>query len=219
MAERLRGKKIGILLESDFYEHEIFYYQFRFPEEGAELHFLTRLWGQPALTFKGHEYHVPFECRESFEGMSDAELRSYAAIIVPSAMVSDRLRYTEDVNKLPPACEFMKRAFAEPSIVKGIICHGMWLIAPVPELVRGRRVVAHNNLHGDVKNMGAIYTDQDVVVAGDLVTGRTGGHCHLFARTIIDLIAERAESDPAPPRSPVSSEASGVPQQLGRAVG
>ena len=37
------------------------------PEEGAELHFLTKLWGQPSLTFRGHEYHAPFECRESFE--------------------------------------------------------------------------------------------------------------------------------------------------------
>ena len=46
----------------------------------------------------------------------------------------------------------------------------MWLVAPMPELVRGRPVVAHNNLHGDVVNMGAIYTDQDVVVDGDLVT-------------------------------------------------
>jgi protease I len=191
MAERLRGKKIGILIESDFYEHEIFYYQLRFPEEGAEVHFLTRLWGQPSITFKGHEYHIPFECRETFEGMSDEELRSYSAIIVPSAMVSDRLRYTEDVNKLPPAVEFMRRAFAEPNILKGVICHGMWLMAPMPELIRGRNVVAHNNLHGDVKNMGAIYTDQDVVVDGDLVTGRTGGHCHLFARQIIEMLAER----------------------------
>jgi len=191
MAERLRGKKIGILIEGDFYEHEIFYYQFRFPEEGAELHFLTRLWGQPSLTFKGHEYHIPFECNESFEDMSDAELRSYDAIIVPSAMVSDRLRYTEDINKLPPACVFLQRAFAEPSILKGIICHGMWLMAPIPELVRGRNVVAHNNLYGDVKNMGAIHTDEDVVVDGDLVTGRTGGHCHLFARKIIDILSER----------------------------
>jgi protease I len=191
MAERLRGKKIGILIESDFYEHEIFYYQLRFPEEGAELHFLTRLWGQPSITFKGHEYQIPFECSETFEGMSDEELRSYSAIIVPSAMVSDRLRYTEDVSKLPPAVEFMQRAFAEPSIVKGVICHGMWLMAPAPELIRGRNVVAHNNLHGDVKNMGGVYTDQDVVVDGDLVTGRTGGHCHLFARQIIEILAER----------------------------
>jgi protease I len=134
---------------------------------------------------------VPFEASESFEDMSDEELRSYAAIIVPSAMVSDRLRYTDDIKKLPPATEFLRRAFAEKGIVKGIICHGMWLVAPLPELVAGRPVVAHNNLLGDVKNMGAVYVDQDVVIDDDLVTGRTGGHCHQFARAIIDLLVER----------------------------
>jgi len=188
---RLQGKKIGVLIEGDFYEKEIFYYEHRFPEDGIELHFLSRLWGQPSLTFLGHEYRAPFVCFESFENMSDDELRSYDAIIVPSGMVSDRLRYTEDVNKLPPATVFIQRAFAEKSIIKGIICHGMWLLAPVPELVRGRPVVVHNNLHGDAVNMGALYTDQDVVVDGDLVTGRTGGHCHLFARQIIDMLAAR----------------------------
>jgi protease I len=188
---RLKGHKIGVLIESDFYEKEIFYYEHRFPEEGAELHFLTRLWGQPYITFKGHEEHYPFECRESFENMTDEELRSYSAIIVPSGIVSDRLRYTEDVAKMPPAVEFLRRAFAEKDIVKGIICHGMWLVSPIAETVRGRRVTAHNNLLGDVKNYGATYVDQDVVVDGDLVTGRTGGHCHLFARKIIDILAER----------------------------
>ena len=187
---RLKGKKIGILIESDFYEHEIWYYSYRFPEEGADLHFMTRLWGQPSLTFKGHEYHVPFECHESFEDMDDETLQSFDAIIIPSAMVSDRLRYTEDVHQLPPATVFMQRAFAEKRVLKGIICHGMWLVSPTPELVRGRHVTCHNNLMGDVKNMGAIYTDEDVVVDGDLVTGRTGGHAHLFARRIIDLLAE-----------------------------
>ncbi|MBK7201611.1 MAG: DJ-1/PfpI family protein [Anaerolineae bacterium] len=188
---RLQGKKIGVLIEGDFYEKEIFYYEHRFPEEGVELHFLSRLWGQPSLTFLGHEYRAPFVCFESFENMSDEELRSYSAIIVPSGMVSDRLRYTDDVTKLPPATAFIQRAFAEKDVLKGIICHGMWLLALVPELVRGRPVVVHNNLVGDARNMGAIYTDQDVVVDGDLVTGRTGGHCHQFARQIIDLLAER----------------------------
>ena len=187
----LHGKKIAILIESDFYEKEIFYYAQRFAEEGIELHWLSRLWGQPSLTFHGHEYKVPFVCHESFESMSDAELRSYAAIIVPSAFVSDRLRYTEDLQKLPPAVEFMQRAFAEPSILKGIICHGMWLVSRTPELVRGRPVVAHPNLYGDVVNMGPVYTDQDVVVDGDLITARTGGHCHLFARQIIEMLAVR----------------------------
>jgi protease I len=188
---KLQGKKIAVLIESDFYEKEIFYYEHRFPEEGLELHFLTRLWGQTSLTFAGHEYKAPFSASESFEGMSDEQLRSFAAIIVPSGMVSDRLRYTDDVNKLAPATEFVRRAFAEKSVLKGIICHGMWLIAPTPELVRGRPVTCHNNLVGDVRNMGAIYTDQDVVVDGDLITGRTGGHCHLFARQIIETLSAR----------------------------
>ena len=185
---KLMSKKVAILIESDFYEPEIWYYQMRFPEEGAEIHFLTRLWGQPSLTFKGHEYQVPFECQESFEGMNDETLRSYSAIIVPAGMVADRLRYTEDINKISPAVEFLKRAFAEKGIIKGIICHGMWLIAPAPELVKGRKVVVHNNLLGDAKNMGVVYVDEDVVVDDDLVTARTGGHCNLFAKKIIELI-------------------------------
>jgi protease I len=190
----LQGKKIGILIEGDYYEPEIWYYKHRFAEEEIDLHFLSRMWGQTSAVmtagFKGHEYKIPFDgFVESFEGMDDVTLRSYSAIIVPAGMVSDRLRYTEDIHKLPPATEFIKRAFSEKSILKGIICHGMWLVAPAPELVRGRKVVVHNNLIGDARNMGAIYTDQDVVVDGDLVTGRTGGHCHLFARTIIDMLA------------------------------
>ncbi len=192
MAQKLKGKKIGILMESDFAEYEIFFYQHRFPEEGAELHFLTRLWGQPSLTFTGHEWKVPFQVNESFENMDDATLRSYSAIIVPGGQLADRLRYTEDIRKLAPATEFIKRAFAEKSILKGINCHGMWLVSPVPELVRGRNVVGHINLLGDIRNMGAIYcNDQDVVVDGDLVTGRSAGHCGPFAHQIIEMLADR----------------------------
>lgn len=188
---KLQGKKIGVLFEGDFYENEIFYYKYRFPEEGAEIHFLTRLWGQDTITFYGHEFKAPMECNESFEDMSDQELREYDAIIVPSGMVADRLRYTEDINKLPPATEFLRRAFAEPGIIKGIICHGLWLVAPLPELVQGRPLVCHNNLLGDAKAYGAQYTDRDVVVDNDLVTGRSGGHAHLFAAKIIELLATK----------------------------
>jgi protease I len=187
---RLQGKKIAILIESDFYEKEIFYYEHRFAEEGIEVHWLSRLWGQAGLTFYGKELKAPFYCSESFEGISDDELRTYSAVIVPSAFVSDRLRYSEELAKLPPATQFVGRAFAEPAVLKGVICHGMWLISRTPELVAGRKVVAHPNLYGDVCNMGATYVDQDVVVDGDLVTARTGGHCHQFARTIIDMLAE-----------------------------
>lgn len=192
MEPRLTGHKIAILLESDFYEPEIFYYQHRFAEEGADLHFLSRLWGQDILTCKGHEYNAVLTCHESVEGVEDATLRSYSALIVPSGMVADRLRYSEDLTRLPPATALLARAFAEPTIVKGLICHGLWLVAAAPEPIRGRPVTAHNNLFGDVHNMGARYTDQDVVVDGDLITARTGQHCHAFARAIIDTLASRS---------------------------
>jgi protease I len=186
---RLLGKKIGILIESDFFENEIFYYDFRFAEEGADVHFLSRLWGNPSITFQGHEFRAPFTSRESLENMTDTELATFSAIIVPSGMVADRLRYTEDLSKLPPATTFLKRVFANKNILKGIICHGLWLVAPATELVRGRRLVCHNNLHGDAIAYGATYVDQDVVVDDDLVTARTGKHCHLFAKQIIEMLA------------------------------
>jgi protease I len=187
----LQGKKIGILIESDFYEKEVFYYQFRFPEEGIEVHFLTRLWGQERLIFTGHDYKIPFECSESFENMTDEELNTYDVMIVPSGMVSDRLRYTEDVYEIPPASAFMKRVFQNKSIIKGIICHGMWIMAPICEVIQGRKAVVHNNLIGDAKTYGLNYINEDVVVDDNLVTARTGGHCHLFAKKIIEILKEK----------------------------
>jgi protease I len=191
MNQLLAGLKVAVLIESDYYENEIHYYQHRFPEEGVELHFLTRLWGQPSITFTGHEYRAPLVATESFEGLTDDDIRSYAAVIVPSGIVADRLRYTEDVTKVPPATEFLARAFAQPSVLKGIICHGLWLTAPRTDLVRGRRLTCHNNLIGDARAYGADYVDADVVTDGDLITARTGGHCHLLARTLIDTLAAR----------------------------
>ena len=119
------------------------------------MHFLTRLWGQERLTFAGHEWKVPFEVDESFEDMDDddaalATTRSSSRRAwSPTGSATPRTS-----SKLPPATEFLQRAFAEPAILKGIICHGMWLVAPVPELVRGRPVVVHNNLLGDVREHG-----------------------------------------------------------------
>lgn len=187
----MAAPKIAILIESDFYEHEIWYYHFRFLEAGYQADFVTRLWGNERLTFKGHEYHAPFECAGDLEALDDATLATYAALIVPSGMVSDRLRYTEDLSKVPPASALLKRAFANPNLLKGMICHSLWLAAPVVEVVRGRKLTCHPNLYGDALAYGANFVDQDVVVDGDLVTARTGGHAHLLASTLIARIEAR----------------------------
>lgn len=187
----LFGRTIAILMESDYVEPEVDYYRRRFAEEGAHVEFLTRLWGQDSLTFTGHEHGLPFTVDQDLETVTDDRLRSLDALIVPSGMVSDRLRYAESAGDTAPAVSLLRRAFHEPSVLKGIICHGMWLVSPIAEVVKGRPVTCHNNLISDVLNMGARYTDQDVVVSADLVTGRSAEHCHLFARTIVDLLAAR----------------------------
>jgi protease I len=183
-----KDKKIGILLENRFLDYEISYYQHRFAEDGLQVDFLTRLWGQPQLTFKGLELGMQVTVDKSFEAMSDAELRSYGAIIVPSGYVADMLRYAENPGDLPPAVDFMRRAMAEKEILKGCICHSLWIFDHSPETIRGRKVTCHNNIIGSVRNAGALYVDQDLVVDGDLVTARTGGMFARFARTIIDLV-------------------------------
>ena len=193
MAEggRLSGRTIAILMESDYVEPELDYYLRRFAEEGARVELLTRLWGQTSLTFTGHEHQLPYTVDGDLEAVDDERLAGLDALIVPSGMVSDRLRYSERVDTLAPAVRLLRRAFEVPTMLKGIICHGMWLVSPIPEAVRDRPVTCHNNLISDVRNMGARYTDQEVVVNGDLVTARCADHCHLFARTIIDLLAAR----------------------------
>jgi protease I len=182
------GPKIAILIESDFYEHEIWYYHYRFLEAGYDAQFVTRLWGNNAITFQGHEYHAPFVCRGDLEKLDDETLDEYAALIVPSGIVSDRLRYTDDLAQLPPACELLKRAFAKPNLLKGLICHALWLAAPIDDVIKGRRLTCHPNLHGDALAYGAEFVDEDLVVDGDLVTARTGSHAHLLASTLIKMI-------------------------------
>lgn len=221
----LAGRTIAILMESDYVEPEVAYYQRRFAEEGARVEFLTRLWGQPSLTFHGHEYQAPFTVEGDLEAVDAERLAELDALIVPAGMVSDRLRYTEDVNEQAPAVRLLRAAFENRKLLKGVICHGMWLVAPIPEVVQGRRVTCHNNLISDVRNMGAVYTDQKVVVDQDLVTARTADDCHLFARMIIDLIVARDSvrrhaPQPAPQPVPVvaadDAAANGqTPRELG----
>ena len=56
---RLTGKKVAVLMESDFYEHEIFYYQSRFPEEGAGAPFPDALVGSTVAHLHGPRVQGP----------------------------------------------------------------------------------------------------------------------------------------------------------------
>jgi len=59
------------------------------------------------------------------------------------------------------------------------------LLAPATELIKGRKLVCHNNLLGDAKAYGAVYVNNDVVIDNDLITARSGDYAHLLAKEII----------------------------------
>ncbi|ACZ31875.1 ThiJ/PfpI domain protein [Xylanimonas cellulosilytica DSM 15894] len=181
--------KVAVLLENRFLDQEIVYYQHRFAEAGIDVDFLTRLWGQPSLTFTGLELGLKVEVDKSFENLDDDALDEYGAVIVPSGYVADQLLYAEKPGDLSPAAQLVQRLMGRPHILKAAICHSLWLWTPIPQHLNGRRVTCHNNVVGSVTNTGAVYTDQDIVVDGDLVTARTGGMFAGLAKTVIERLA------------------------------
>lgn len=193
---RLVKKRIGILMENDYVEEEISYLARRFAEEGAQVELLTRLWGQESLMFSGHGKDSRMRVDGDLEALGYHELTQLSALVVPGGMVADRLRYSDEVESPAPAVRLMRRAFGVPTLLKAFSCHGLLLMSAARDLLDGRPVTCHNNLVADVRNMGAVYRDQDVVRDGDLITSRAVEHCHLLARTVIEAI-DRPAARPA----------------------
>ena len=88
-----------------------------------------------------------------------------------------------------PAVQFFAEAMSNPNIIKGFLCHGLWILTPVPDLLKGRHVICHEVVLADIKNAGAVYvpSPNNIVVDGDMVTGRSGHDVHAF----IDAIAQQ----------------------------
>lgn len=181
-------KKIGILLENRFIDQEIIYYTNRFKEDGYEVVYLTRLWGQKSLSFKGMELGMNLEVANSFEELSDYDLKEYAAFIMPAGYVADYLLYSDVPKQKSPAVNFIEKIMKDKSILKGFICHSLWIAGPSKEVFEGRNVTCHNNIISHVENTGMIYNDKDIFIDNDLITARTGGHFSIFAKAILEAI-------------------------------
>lgn len=195
----LGGNKIAILVESEFIPEEIKSYQKRFSELNATVHFMSRLWGQSSVCFYSdtEQGKIPetLEVKIDFE---DVDVNDYAAVIMGANYTSVRLRYFEPPSGSPissnqvrtsPAVQFYAKAMANPRIVKGALCHGLWIMTPMPELLKERKVICHEVVLADIINAGATYlsSPSGVVVDGDLVTGRSKNEVEPF----IDAISER----------------------------
>ena len=146
------------------------------------------------LTFAGHEWKVPFEvATRASRTSTTTTLRAYAAVIVPSGMVSDRLRYTEDVAKLPPATEFLERAFAEPrNAARGssaTACGSSRRARARPRPAGRRSQQPARRREATWARSTSTRTSSSTATSSP---ARTGGHCHLFARKIIELLEQGA---------------------------
>jgi putative intracellular protease/amidase len=188
MASQLNGK-IGILIEAHFDETEFRRFNEFFPAHGYELEYITRLWGQHSLTFKGNDFTSEVTVSKD---IADVNLDDYKAIILIGGYAMDRLRYQENPrarqpNKAP-AVEFLRKAvqaMENGQLKIGTICHSLWLFCAAPATLADRRVTCAHNIMGDVQNAGGILIydgDQliDTYVDGGLITGRHPGVVEAF---------------------------------------
>jgi protease I len=193
----LEGKKIAVLLETEFIPEEIAAYQNRFPELGATVHFMSNLWRNPSVCFVS-DVDRPGESPEYLDitiDFQNVDVNEYAAVIMAANYTSVRLRYFQPPEgqticpeqvRTAPAVQFFAKAMANPKIIKGFLCHGLWILTPMPELLQGRRVICHEVVLADIANAGAIYvpSPNNIVVDGDVVTGRSGQDVYAFIEAI-----------------------------------
>ncbi|MEO5370279.1 MAG: hypothetical protein H7833_09450 [Magnetococcus sp. DMHC-1] len=200
----LRGKKIAVLVETEYVPSEIATYKSRFESYGAEVHIMSRLWGQPKATFVSDVDHVggQLETLEVTIDFQNVHVEDYAAIIQAANYTSVRLRWLDDRDyphpappqagdsRHAPAVQFMYQAMRNPRIIKGFPCHGLWILTPVPETLAGRRVICNRVLLPDVVNAGGVYTTSPsgVVVDADIVTDDSASRSPEFVDAIRDQI-------------------------------
>jgi protease I len=126
----------------------------------------------------------------------------YDAVIMAANYCSVRLREIPpmgslgscDLTRTAPAVQFYGKAMKNKKIVKGAMCHALWILTPMPELLKGRRVICHTVILADVCNAGAVFVpdEKEVVVDDDLVTARSAANLKAYVDAIVKCMRERS---------------------------
>lgn len=186
--------KIGVLIEAHFDETEFRRFNEVFPAYGYQVEYLTYLWGQDKLTFKGNDFTQEVTVTRD---INDVDLANYKAIILIGGYAMDRLRYQEHPKpgqpNQAPAVQFLRKAVErmdDGQLKIGTICHSLWLFCAAPETLEGRKVTCAHNIMGDVQNAnGTLVFDSDQLidtyVDGNLITGRHPGVVEAFMQIFL----------------------------------
>ena len=117
------------------------------------------------------------------EVVADADPMSYDALVLPGGVANpDALRTDED------AVAFV-RAFFEQAKPVAAICHAPWTLIEA-DVVKGRRLTSWPSLQTDLRNAGAEWVDEEVVVDQGLVTSRNPDDLEAFCAKAVEEICE-----------------------------
>jgi protease I len=115
--------------------------------------------------------------------VADANPSDYDGLVLPGGVANpDALRLDED------AVGFV-RSFVEAGRPVAAICHAPWTLVEA-DVVRGKRLTSWPSLQTDLRNAGAEWVDEEVVVDGALVTSRKPDDLPAFNKAMVRLFAD-----------------------------
>lgn len=118
----------------------------------------------------------------------EADASEYDALVLPGGVVNaDHLRMDE-------ASVTFAKAFFEQHKPVGAICHAAWTLIE-GGVVDGRTMTSYPSLKTDLRNAGATWVDEEVVVDAGLVTSRTPDDLPAFNAKVIEETAEGKHAD------------------------
>ncbi|MBV8703643.1 MAG: type 1 glutamine amidotransferase [Acetobacteraceae bacterium] len=177
-SETLNGLKVAILVTDGFEQVEMTEPRKALDQAGAETQLVSPKDGQVKawkFTEWGDEFPVDVP-------LAQAHPDDFDALLLPGGVINpDKLR------TLPEAVAFAK-AFFDAGKPVASICHGPWTIIEAGA-ARGRRLTSWPSLKTDLKNAGAEWVDQEVVVDQGLVTSRKPDDIPAFNPEVIKLFA------------------------------
>lgn len=163
-----------LALVGDIYEDlELWYPKLRLEEEGWRV----TLAGPAADTVYAGKHGYPCE---SDAAIADIRADDYAALLVPGGFMPDKLRRD-------PAVLGLVRDFDAARKPIAFICHAGWILISAG-ILKGRRATSTPGIKDDMRNAGAIWSDEPLVVDGNLISSRTPVDLPAFARALVEAI-------------------------------
>src|SRR3954453_21083553 len=179
MAGELDGMKVAVLATDGVEQVELDRPGQALEGAGAEPELVSF---EPG-TIQAFEHIDKGETRKVDATLGDADPDEYAALVLPGGVVNgDFVRADAD------AVVFVK-AFFDAGKPVAAICHAPWVLIEA-DVVRGRRMTSWPSLQTDLRNAGAKWVDEEVVVDGNLTTSRNPDDLDAFCAAIVEQFAQ-----------------------------